>query len=230
MTEKQPSTIESIVNATNKLNELPTKVKQFLTVGAIGGMLYVGAHINASEPTEAHYWTSPEVPLRSATYQSATQQPTTISVNANTRQSVTPIQNTMSQATVPKTQRNLLSPITRNGIISGTIDYVVEDNGKVILDDSQIYLASEKNPTERWVPFLENGKIQGHYVGTDDDLIIGLSGEQGIYADEDHQVLRSTEGNSNNELYALGIFAALAAGYGISKLPKRKTAEKETKQ
>ncbi|MBT3438645.1 hypothetical protein HN992_02080, partial [Candidatus Woesearchaeota archaeon] len=131
MTEKQPSTIESIVNATNKLNELPTKVKQFLTVGAIGGMLYVGAHINASEPTEAHYWTSPEVPLRSATYQTATQQPTTISVNANTRQSVTPIQNTMSQATVPKTQRNLLSPITRNGIISGTIDYVVEDNGKV---------------------------------------------------------------------------------------------------
>ena len=146
-----------------------------------------------------------------------------------TQQSVKHVQNTLSQSTVPKTQRNLLSPLTRNGITSGTIDYVIEDNGNVILDDSRIYVNSSTNKDERWVPFLENGKIKGHYVGTDDDLTIRLSGNQGIYADQDHQVLRSTEGDSNNVLYALGIFAALAAGYGISRLPKIKTAENETK-
>jgi hypothetical protein len=134
------------------------------------------------------------------------------------------IPSNMSKQTIQKTQRNLLSPITRNGITSGTIDYVIEVNGNVILDESQIYTSSKANKDERWVPFLDNGKIKGHYVGTDDDLKIRLSGKQGIYADQDHQVLSSTEGNSNKGLYTLGVFTALAAGYGISRFSKRKAS------
>jgi len=218
--------VESTVNCTKKLSELPKTAKEIILAGIAGLALYGATHINAAEAAEANYWTSPEVSIRSATYQTAPQQPATISVTPNTQQKTN--QNNLSSATTPRVQRNLLSPVTRQGITSGTIDYIVEDNGNVILDESQLYLISEKNPTERWVPFLENGKIKGHYVGTDDDLTIRLNGRQGIYADQEHQVLRSEEGNSTNGLYALGIFAALAAGYGISRLPKKKTSE-ETK-
>tara|TARA_Y100000310_G_scaffold342940_1_gene448361 strand:+ start:6969 stop:7592 length:624 start_codon:yes stop_codon:yes gene_type:complete len=142
----------------------------------------------------------------------------------NSCQSVqAPTPSTMSSPTVPRTSRNLVMPVARNDITAGTLDYVVEDNGTVILDDSRVYVNSKDNPEEKWVPFIENDKIKGHYVGTNDDLVTRLSGKDGVYSDNEHQVLRNGEDKSNNKwLYALGGILGGAVLYGLSKIHGRR--------
>jgi hypothetical protein len=203
------------VDICNKLTELPNWGKNLLLLTAATTCLYGATHINAAPSTEAdtRYYHLHSTPA------------TAISYGASSRTRPKIKSKTASPSTIPRTKRNLKLPITRNGITVGTLDYLVEDDGNIILDDSRIYISATDNPDERWIPFTEHNKIKGHYVGNDEDLTFRLNGREGIFADEDHQVLREKEDNSNNTLYLLGLLGAIAAGYGLSRISKRKKTE-----
>ena len=204
------------VDICNKLTELPNWGKNLLLLTAATTCLYGATHLNAAPSTEAEtrYYHVHHTPATAISYRTGSR--TTPKIKSKT---ATP-------STIPRTQRNLKLPVTRNGITVGTLDYLVEDDGNIILDDSILYISAKDNPDERWIPFTEHNKIKGHYVGTDEDLTFRLNGREGIFADEDHQVLREKRDSSNNTLYLLGLFGALAAGYGISRIPIKKKNKK----
>tara|TARA_Y100000310_G_scaffold342940_1_gene448360 strand:+ start:6269 stop:7012 length:744 start_codon:yes stop_codon:yes gene_type:complete len=222
------SIVSGGVNICKKLSELPKTGKEILIAAGIGATLYGATHLNAAGSTEPDvtYYSTPAITTRYVTNpapHTPSPTPTIPSPSRATSPASSSVGPTTS-STIARTSRNIVMPVTRNGINVGTLDYVVQENGRTITDDSRLYFSSENNPDERWIPFIENGKIKGHYVGTNEDLTFRMNGKEGIYADEDHQVLRNGTDDSDNSLwYALGgALGTAAILYGLSKIRRRR--------
>ncbi len=130
-------------------------------------------------------------------------------------------------------RRNVKLPVVRNGIQVGTIDTVIDQDGKNITNDSRINVSLEganlKDPSDEfWVPFKgEDGLLQGHYVGNAQDLKTTLKSNSGIYADENHTLSIDRNTGAYNPWALAGAGAGLlAAGYGLSELMRKRKNKK----